>query len=76
MSDHTGTAPDGLFAQFLTSFWLYIGFTLAAAFDKDIRDDMKAIGWNPFNSDASIASDSKKVSFYKGVPVVNINWGF
>lgn len=29
---------------------------------------MNAIGWNPFNSDESIAANSKYVSFYKGVP--------
>ena len=42
---------------------------VASIFDEDIRNDMNAIGWNPFNTDESATLNSSKVSFYKGVPV-------
>lgn len=42
---------------------------IAAIFDEDIRNDMNAIKWNPFNTDELSTLNSNKVSFYKGVPV-------
>jgi hypothetical protein len=42
---------------------------VASLWDEDIRSDMNAIGWNPFNSDAEATVNSSKVSFYRGVPV-------
>ena len=46
---------------------------VASIFDDDIRNDMNAIGWNPFNTDESASLNSRKVSFYKGVPVFRNN---
>ena len=51
---------------------------IGSVFDSQIQADMDAIGWDPFNSDPNkivgdpnIAGEynSKKMSFYKGVPV-------
>ena len=55
--------------QTATSIVSYLGILIASIFDKDIRSDMEAIGWNPFNTDESVTLNSNKVSFYKGVPV-------
>ena len=46
---------------------------VASIFDEDIRNDMNAIGWNPFKTDKSATLNSSKVSFYKGVPVIRTN---
>ena len=35
---------------------------------------MNLINWNPFNSDPMKVIESKKVSFYKGTPVVRTNF--
>ena len=43
---------------------------IASVFDDNIKKDMEAIGWNPFNSDEEKVINSEKVSFYKGVPVI------
>ena len=51
----------------------YVGIWGASIFDEDIRNDMNAIGWNPFNTDESATLNSSKVSFYKGVPVFRTN---
>ena len=58
--------------QTATSALCYAGFAVASIFDEDIRSDMDAIGWNPFNEDDSATMNSQKVSFYKGVPVFRI----
>lgn len=42
---------------------------VASIFDEDVRNDMNAIGWNPFNTNETATLNSSKVSFYKGVPV-------
>lgn len=64
---------DGLTFQITSSVTSYSVMAIASIFDQDIRNDMNAIGWNPFNSNANIVGDSKKVSFYKGVPVFRTN---
>ena len=55
--------------QFVTSTLSYIGIAIASIFDEDIRNDMNAIGWNPFNKNEYATLNSSKVSLYKGVPV-------
>ena len=59
----------GILTQTLTSVASYIGIAAASVWDKTIRDDMQAIGWNPFNTDEQTVLQSNKVSFYKGVPI-------
>lgn len=61
---------SGAITQFGFSLGMYGGFMMAAAFSKEIYNDMSAIGWNPFNSDEGAVLGSSKVSFYKGMPVV------
>lgn len=56
-----------------TSIVNYVGIAAVSIFDKDIRNDMNAIGWNPFNVDESKVASSSHVSFYKGVPVFQIS---
>ncbi len=63
------TPVGGTVAQVATSVLSYAGMAVASIFDEDIRNDMNAIGWNPFNTDESATLSSSKVSFYKGVPV-------
>lgn len=71
--DIFGHSPIGMFAQFFVSFWSYIGMGIMSIWDEDIRADMNAIGWNPFNDNETIALNSRKVSFYKGVPIYKFN---
>lgn len=54
----------------------YIGVFIASRFDETIRQDMKNIKWNPFNSDAQAMAQSQKVSFYQGQFVIYENWSF
>jgi len=63
------TPAGGTIAQVATSVVSYAGIAVASIFDEDIRNDMNAIGWNPFNTNESATLNSSKVSFYKGVPV-------
>ena len=60
---------DGLLAQTVTSIVSYVGMAIASIWDESIRNDMNAIGWNPFNRSESAVINSNKVSFYKGAPV-------
>ena len=53
----------------------YAGMAVASIWDEDIRADMNAIGWNPFNTNESTVLGSNKVSFYKGMPVFRTNGG-
>ena len=64
---------DGALLQVVTSVISYVGILVASIFDEQIRSDMDAIGWNPFNSDENATLESNKVSFYKGVPVFRID---
>ena len=61
--------------QFCISVGCYIGIAIASIWNKEVRADMEAIGWNPFNSDENKVMSSKHVSFYKGVPVFQISGG-
>ena len=36
--------------------------------------DMKRIKWNPYNTDANLAAQLNKISFYKGSAVVRQNF--
>ena len=64
---------SGFITQLGASMLFYGGFMTASVFSKQIRDDMDAIGWNPFNRDESEVVGSRRVSFYKGVPVIRIS---
>ncbi|MCL2145465.1 MAG: RHS repeat-associated core domain-containing protein, partial [Endomicrobia bacterium] len=63
----------GFLTQTFISAIMYGGFVLASSWDKQIRADMNAIGWNPFNTNEDAVLESGKVSFYKGMPVVRTN---
>jgi len=63
------TPIGGLAVQATTSIVSYAGMAVASIWNEDIRADMNAIGWNPFNNDANAVANSNFVSFYKGVPV-------
>ena len=67
------TPVGGTALQVATSALSYAGMAVASIFDKDIRNDMNSIGWNPFNNKEDIVLKSSKVSFYKGVPVFQIS---
>ena len=63
------TPVGGTAAQTTVSIVSYAGMAMSSIWDKDIRADMNAIKWNPFNSNEDVVLSSNKVSFYKGVPV-------
>ncbi|MCQ3035439.1 MAG: hypothetical protein MJ248_04435 [Bacilli bacterium] len=63
------TPIGGLVAQMVTSAGCYADIAFAAIWNKDVREDMNAIGWNPFNSNESKVLSASAVSFYKGIPV-------
>ncbi len=54
----------------------YLAAAIISIWDEDVRADMKDIGWNPFNSDETIVTKSRKISFYKGQFVVRVNFSF
>ena len=61
---------SGLFLQAIVSAISYVAFCVLAIFDENIRNDMEAIGWNPFNNNKEAVVKSKMISFYRGVPVI------
>ena len=63
----------GILTQGAVSIISYITFAIASLFDKDIKADMDAIGWDPFNFEESKVVQSEKVSFYKGIPVIKFS---
>ena len=67
------TPVGGFAVQATISTVAFAGIAIASLFDKDIKNDMDNIGWNIFNSDADKASNSNKVSFYRGVPVFMVD---
>ena len=54
-------------------FIAYITALIMSIWDTDVREDMKRIGWIPFNTDADLAAQATKISFYKGSAVVSQN---
>ncbi|MDD2267980.1 MAG: RHS repeat-associated core domain-containing protein [Eubacteriales bacterium] len=68
-----GILVSGLVVQTASSILLYGGYAISSLWDADVRNDMKSIKWNPFNSDEAKVLRSKKVSFYKGIPVFRTN---
>ena len=48
----------------------YIGMAITAMFDEEVKEDLDRIKWNPFNADENTVLKSKKVSFYKGAPII------
>ena len=71
--DPSGNSLEGFLTQFIVSVASYVGMAIASIWDEEIRADMDAIGWNPFNENAEISSNANVVSFYKGVPVYKTN---
>ncbi len=67
------TPIGGAVVQTVVSVASYGGAAVASIWDEDIRNEMNAIHWNPFNGDESAVMGSNKVSFYKGVPVFSVN---
>lgn len=63
----------GIATQALASIVSYGYMLVSSLFDKEIMNDMLKIGFNPFNTDVSSVLSSKKVSFYKGVPIFRTN---
>ena len=71
--DETGERSDGILTQIFASTTAYATVLFLSVFSKEIREDMKSIGWNPFNSDAEAVAGSKCVSFYNGAAVIRTN---
>ena len=86
--DETGRFAEGLLFQFVVSALCYVGFSIASIWDKDVKSDMNNLGKlfgdskneflssipNIFNTNEDIVVNSKKVSFYKGVPVIRTDF--
>ena len=51
-------------------FIAYITALIMSIWDTDVRGDMNRINWNPFNTNADLAAQATKISFYKGSAVV------
>lgn len=64
----------GLLFQSTVTLINYFGATVGSFFDSDIKNDMDSIDWNVFNTSEKAVLESKKVSFYKGVPVFRFNY--
>ena len=75
-ADPSGNSANGVIDQFVISLLSYAIMSIASIWDEKIRSDMEAIKWDPFNDDETIVKKSKKVSFYKGIPVVKFESNF
>ena len=69
------TPLGGIALQAAVSVVTYVGMAAASLVDEDVKEDMKAIGGNLFNDNEDAVLNSKKVSFYKGVPVFRTDMG-
>ena len=58
------TPVGGIVTQVAVSSLSYVGMAVASIWDEDIRADMKAIGWDPFNSNGNLVLSSNKVALY------------
>ncbi|MBP5631787.1 MAG: RHS repeat-associated core domain-containing protein [Clostridia bacterium] len=67
------TPVGGTALQIIASAVSYLGMLVVSVFDKEVRDDLKSIKYNPFNVKENKVLSSQKVSFYKGVPVFRTN---
>ena len=67
------TPVGGTSLQIVSSTGCYAGMAVASIFNENVRNDMDAIGWNPFNTDEEKVLESSVVSYYKGVPVFRTN---
>lgn len=65
---------DGLIFQGTVTLINCFGATVGSFLDSDIKNDMDSIDWNIFNTNETAVLQSKKVSFYKGVPVFRFNY--
>lgn len=65
---------DGLAFQSTVTIINYLGVSLGSFFNSDIKNDMDSIGWNIFNTNEKAVLASKKVSFYKGIPVFRFDY--
>lgn len=68
-------AAIGTTLQIAASLVSYIGMAISAMFDEEVKEDLDRIKWNPFNADENTVLKSKKVSFYKGIPVFRADMG-
>lgn len=64
----------GVCLQTTVSCVSYLSLCTASVFSKSIRNDMKTIKYNPFNTSEEKVLNSNKVSFYKGVPIYKMNY--
>ena len=71
-TDKTGHGASGLIMQGAALYYSYVYALIASRFNEDIRSDMAAIGWNPFNSDVASVLEAQKMSFYKGAVVIKV----
>jgi RHS repeat-associated protein len=65
---------SGFITQLGVSIAAYGGIMAASVFDDDIKADMEAIGWDPFNINEATVNNSNKVSWYRGMPVFLTGW--
>ncbi len=54
----------------------YVAAVVMSIWDEEVRQDLIYIGWNPFNSDETLVTNSLKMSFYKGQLVVRVDFDF
>lgn len=59
-----GASTIPLFTLNMTAYGTML---MATALNNEVKEDMKSIDWNPFNSDAQAAAAANNVSFYNGV---------
>ena len=65
--------PFGAYAQALSTVFFNITFNVLKEFDENIYNDLLSINYDIFNSDIDKVLNAKRVSFYKGIPIIKIN---
>ena len=68
------STASGVSLQIFASAVSYVAMAMMSIWDEEIRENMNAIKWNPFNSDPSLVLNAK-ASFYLGVPFFRSPFG-
>lgn len=64
------TPVGGTLFQLITAAAVYAAAAFSSIFSKTVRKDMAGIRFNPFNRNEENTLKSKKISFYRGSPVI------
>ncbi len=63
----------GMLTQTVVSVGSYLGVTVGSLFNHQLRADLTAINYNPFNIDVTKALSAHSITFYRGVAIYKVS---